>query len=234
MKKIRPSKPKAHLQEPTFQAQEEHFLARRENFFTGLWSALRIFFEYMHGFYVFRNIHNCITIFGSARFTETHKYYQMAHTLGYLLAKNRYTVMTGGGPGIMEAANRGAKEGGGRSISCNINLALESPNLFVDKKITFHYFFVRKVMLTKYSSAFIVLPGGLGTLDELFEMSTLIQTHKVKNFPLILMGSDYWSPLINFMRDTLLKSGTIFPEDIERLLVTDSPDDALAYINRTP
>ena len=221
------------LQKPAYHWQDEQFLARTENFGTGLWSALRIFYECMRGFYAFRNINNCITLFGSARFPETHRYYQTARTMGYMLAEAGLTVMTGGGPGIMEAANRGAQEGHGFSVSCNIHLPIpgnEFANPYVDKRITFNHFFVRKVMLTKYSSGFIALPGGFGTLDELFEMSTLIQTHKIKNFPLILMGSDYWSPLLDFIRGTLLKNRTINPEDLEHLLVTDSPADALYYI----
>ena len=221
------------LKKPNYQTQDEKFFARTENFGTGLCSALRIFYECMRGFYAFRHINNCITLFGSARFPETHRYYQTARTMGYMLAEAGFTVMTGGGPGIMEAANRGAQEAHGLSVSCNIRLpfpATECANPYVDKSITFNHFFVRKVMLTKYSSGFIAMPGGIGTLDELFELSTLIQTHKIRNFPLILMGSDYWSPLLDFIQTTLLKNGTINPEDLERLVVTDSPADALYHI----
>lgn len=226
----------ACLQKPNYQPQEEKFLARTENFGTGLWSALRIFFEFMRGFYAFRQVNNCITVFGSARFPETHPLYQTARTMGYMLAEAGLTVMTGGGPGIMEAANRGAQEAHGFSISCNIHLATPEPELanpYVDKHIIFKHFFVRKVMLTKYSSGFIALPGGFGTLDELFEMATLIQTHKIKNFPLVLMGSDYWSSLVDFIRDTLLKNGTISSADLEHIFVTDSPADALYHIINT-
>jgi uncharacterized protein (TIGR00730 family) len=224
---------KNYLQKPTFQLQEEKFLVQRENLITGLWRGLRIFYEYMRGFYVFRNIKNCITIFGSARFGENNPYYSMGRTMGSALATHGFTVMTGGGPGIMEAANRGAKEAGGFSVSCHIqlpNLPEEHPNPYVDKKITMHYFFVRKVMLTKYSLAFIVMPGGFGTLDELFEMATLIQTNKIKNFPLVLMGKDFWQPLINFLQNTLLRQGTIFAEDLNKLLITDSTEEALEHI----
>ena len=224
---------KNYLQKPTLHLEEEKFLVQRENLITGLWRALRIFYEYLRGFYVFRNIKNCITVFGSARFGENNPYYSMGRAMGYMLASHGFTVMTGGGPGIMEAANRGAKEGGGLSVSCHIrlpNLPEEHPNPYVDKKITMHYFFVRKVMLTKYSLAFIVMPGGFGTLDELFETATLIQTNKIKNFPLVLMGKEYWQPLINFLKDTLLQQGTIFSEDFDKLMITDSPEEALLHI----
>ncbi|HVV67576.1 MAG TPA: TIGR00730 family Rossman fold protein [Gammaproteobacteria bacterium] len=232
-KKTKQTAKKGCLQKPNYQLQDEKFLTRTENFGTGLWSALRIFYEFMRGFYAFRKVNNCITLFGSARFPETHRYYQTARTMGYMLAEAGLTVMTGGGPGIMEAANRGAQEAHGFSVSCNIHLATpeeELANPYVDKRITFNHFFVRKVMLTKYSSGFIALPGGFGTLDELFEMSTLIQTHKIKNFPLVLMGSDYWSPLVDYIRKTLLKNGTINPDDLKHIFLTDSPADALYHI----
>ncbi len=224
-----------YLKKPDYTLKEEEFLVQGETFSTGLWRALRMFYEYMRGFYAFRQVRNCITVFGSARFEENHPYYRMARVLGRALAKGGFTVMTGGGPGIMEAANRGAKERNGISVSCNIELpdfGAEFPNPYVDKKIILHYFFVRKVMLTKYSVAFIVMPGGLGTLDEFFEMATLIQTKKLRNFPLVLMGKDFWHPMLDFMRDTLLKQGTIFASDIDRLLITDSPEEALGYIRK--
>ena len=139
--------------------------------------------------------------------------------------------MTGGGPGLMEAANRGAQEAGGRSVGCNIELPLEQdPNPYMDLFVEFHYFFVRKVMLSKYSYAFVALPGGFGTLDELFEISTLIQTGKIRNFPCVLIGRDYWEPLMAFLRNRLVAMGTIDPEDFERFYVTDSPSEAAEYI----
>ncbi len=226
---------KNHLQKPNYRLEEEYFLIKRENFLSGLLHALRIFYEYMRGFYVFRNVKNCITVFGSARFPSHHHYYRMARLVGRMLAKEGFTVMTGGGPGIMEAANRGAQEEQGVSISCNIELpnpGLEYPNPYVERKISMHYFFVRKVMLTKYSLAFIVMPGGLGTMDELFEVTTLIQTEKLKDFPVILMGVDFWQPLLGFMKDTLLKQSTIFASDLDRLLVTDSPEAAVTHIRK--
>jgi uncharacterized protein (TIGR00730 family) len=142
--------------------------------------------------------------------------------------------MTGGGPGIMEAASRGAKDVGGRTVGCNIELASEqNPNPYLDEWITFHHFFVRKVMLVKYSYAFVVLPGGFGTLDEVFETVTLIQTGKIKDFPIVLMTSDFWNPLIQFMRDTLLARGTIDEASFELMNVVDSPDDAVRLIRDT-
>jgi uncharacterized protein (TIGR00730 family) len=193
--------------------------------------ALRIFGEFIRGFRALHFVGPCVTVFGSARFAEDHKYYGLAREMGRRLAAAGFTVMTGGGPGIMEAANRGAKDVGGRSIGCNIVLPTEQkPNPFLDRWITFRYFFVRKVMLVKYSYAFVVLPGGFGTLDELFETATLIQTGKIKNFYVVLMGKDYWSPLIGFLRETLMRDGTIDGDDLDRWVVTDSPDEALEKI----
>ena len=155
----------------------------------------------------------------------------MAREIGSRIAKAGFTVMTGGGPGIMEAANRGAKESGGYSVGCNIELEHEqNPNPYLDRWITFRHFSVRKMMLVKYSYAFIACPGGFGTLDEIFELATLVQTHKVDDFPLILMGTDYWQPLLNFMRDRLLEAKTIDAADIDRILVLDSPEEAVAVI----
>lgn len=223
-----------YLRRPTFRVREEDFLSETENIITGALRALRMFYEYMRGFYVFKNTKNCVTVFGSARFGEIHPYYKLARKVGNLLADAKFTVMTGGGPGVMEAANRGAKERGGYSLGCNIDLPeveTEWPNPYVNKKIMMHYFFIRKVMLTKYSVAFIVMPGGFGTLDEMFEMMTLIQTKKMKGFPLVLMGKDFWSPLMEFMKFTLLEHNTISPEDISGLLITDSPEEAVEYIH---
>ncbi|MEE9269992.1 MAG: TIGR00730 family Rossman fold protein [Candidatus Krumholzibacteria bacterium] len=195
-------------------------------------SAIRIFKEFLHGYRHLRKLGPSVTIFGSARFGEDNSYYQLARAVARHLAETGTTVITGGGPGIMEAANRGAKEGGGLSVGCNIKLPEEQePNPYLDLWIDFHYFFVRKVMLVRYSHAFVVLPGGFGTLDELFETATLIQTGKIKDFPIVLMGTEYWLPLRGFIIDTLLKGAqTISPEDVTRLYLTDSPADAMACI----
>jgi uncharacterized protein (TIGR00730 family) len=194
---------------------------------------LRIAAEFIRGFRALHFVGPCVTVFGSARFKEDNKYYAMAREVGRRTAQLGLTTMTGGGPGIMEAANRGAREAGGKSLGCNIILPEEQlPNPYLDRFITFRYFFVRKVMLVKYSSAFVVLPGGYGTLDELFESLTLVQTKKILEFPVVLMGVDYWAPLLDFIRGTLLKNGTIGAEDVDLLTSTDSADEAAKAIMR--
>jgi uncharacterized protein (TIGR00730 family) len=196
--------------------------------------AVQIFAEILRGFRSLHFVGPCVTVFGSARFTEDQPYYQLARKVGACLARAGFTVMTGGGPGIMEAANRGAKEAGGYSVGCNIALAHEQrPNPYLDRWITFRHFSVRKMMLTKYSYAFIAMPGGFGTLDEFFQTATLMQTGKIKDFPLVLMGRDYWQPLIDFLQDRLVAERTIDPEDFSRLLVTDSAEQAVELIAET-
>jgi uncharacterized protein (TIGR00730 family) len=191
--------------------------------------AIGIFFEIMRGFRKLHFLAPCVTVFGSARFTQEHEYYVLARDVGQRLARAGFTVMTGGGPGIMEAANRGARDAGGFSVGCNIELPQEQmPNPYLDRWVTFRHFFVRKLMLVKYSYAFIAMPGGFGTLDEIFETVTLIQTHKIKDFPLILMGKDYWRPLLDFIQGRLLHAKTIDADDPKRLIVTDSPEEAVA------
>jgi uncharacterized protein (TIGR00730 family) len=215
----------------TDEPQEEMFLEGPRPRRAELARLIRIMTEFLRGFRALHFAGPCVTVFGSARFKEDHEYYDLARQVGRQLARAGFTVMTGGGPGIMEAANRGAKDVGGRSLGCNIKLPMEQqPNPYVDRFIEFRYFFVRKVMLAKYSYAFVCMPGGFGTLDELFEIATLIQTGKVHNFPLILMGQDFWQPLLDFMRERLIKVGTIDPEDYQRILVTDSPEVALQHI----
>ncbi len=193
--------------------------------------ACRIFAEFIRGFRRLHFVGPCVTVFGSARYPEDHPYYKLAREVGTAIARLGLTTMTGGGPGIMEAANRGAKEAGGPSIGCNIKLPKEQkPNPYVDSFVEFRYFFVRKVMLVKYSYAFICMPGGFGTLDELFEIATLVQTKKVQNFPIILMGSAFWNPMLAFVKDTLAAGKTIDPSDPDLLFITDSPQEAMARI----
>jgi uncharacterized protein (TIGR00730 family) len=192
---------------------------------------MRIAGEFVRGFRRLHFVGPCVTVFGSARFTEDHRYYAVARDMGSRLARLGFTVMTGGGPGVMEAANRGAREAGGPSIGCNITLPMEQePNPYLDTFVEFRYFFVRKVMLAKYSYAFVVCPGGFGTLDEVFEVLTLVQTGKLKDFPIVLMGVDYWAPLIEFMRGRLLVERTIDERDLDLLTVTDDPHHAIDVI----
>jgi uncharacterized protein (TIGR00730 family) len=193
--------------------------------------AARIFVEFVRGFRALHFVGPCVTVFGSARFKEDHRYYGLAREVGRELARAGFTVMTGGGPGIMEAANRGAREMGGRSVGCNIELPAEQrPNQYLDRWVTFRHFFVRKVMLVKYSYAFIALPGGFGTLDEIFETVTLVQTGKIKEFPIVLVVRDFWQPLVDFLKTRPLAEGTIGPGDLERLTITDSPADAVRTV----
>jgi uncharacterized protein (TIGR00730 family) len=193
----------------------------------------RIATEFLRGFRALHFAGPCVTVFGSARFPPGHRWYELAREMGGRLADAGFTVMTGGGPGVMEGANRGAREAGGRSIGCNIELPHEQhPNPYLDRFVEFRYFFVRKVMLVKYSYGFVVLPGGFGTMDEIFETATLIQTGKIPGFPLILMGVDYWKDLFELFRDSMVPAGTIDASDIDRLVLTDSAEEVLARLTR--
>lgn len=196
---------------------------------------LRILREFIRGFRALHFVGPCVTVFGSARFGEEQPYYQQAREIGRHLAKQGFTTITGGGPGIMEAANRGAQETGGRSIGCNIVLPVEqAPNPYLDKVVTFSYFFVRKVMLVKYSQAFVIMPGGFGTMDEAFEAATLIQTGKIFNFPIIFVGREYWRGLFEFMQKKMVVEQTISPADVQRFVLTDSIDEVMAQLETCP
>jgi uncharacterized protein (TIGR00730 family) len=195
------------------------------------WRVMRMSNEIVEGIDALGDVTRGVSIFGSARVTETDPHYECARRTAALLARAHYTIITGGGPGIMEAANRGAREAGGRSIGCNIELPFEqAPNPYLDTVVNFRYFFVRKTMFIKYSSAFIIFPGGFGTLDELFEALTLIQTGKISHFPIVLFGSSYWDGMYKWMRDTVLAEGKISEADVALMQVTDDPDEAAAAV----
>lgn len=210
--------------------KEKYFLegprSRSEEFrFT-----LSVVAEFIKGFRAFHFIGPSVTVFGSARFPPENHYYKMAMEVGKGLSEIGFTIMTGGGPGIMEAANRGAKEAGGKSVGSNIILPFEQkPNPYLDKYVDFNFFFVRKVLLMKYSYAFVVMPGGAGTMDELFETITLIQTGKISDFPVVIMGKEYWKNLIELLEE-FLRNGTISEEDMKLFLLTDSVEEAVKHI----
>ena len=192
--------------------------------------AFRVFWQFLKGFRTLHFAGPCITVFGSARFKEDNEYYIKAREFGKRIAELGFATMTGGGPGIMEAANRGAFENGGVSVGCNIQLPFEQkPNPYVNKSITFEHFFVRKVILVKYSYAFIIMPGGFGTMDEFFEILTLVQTKTVTNFPIVLFGKDYYQPLME-MIEWMVNQGTISKEDLSLVLLTDDEQEAMNHI----
>ncbi|HOI87055.1 MAG TPA: TIGR00730 family Rossman fold protein [Lentimicrobium sp.] len=197
------------------------------------WAVFKIMAELVDGFEKMARIGPCVTIFGSARTKSNHKYYKLAEEVAYLLTKKGFGIISGGGPGIMEAANKGAHFGGGKSVGLNIDLPFEqSANPFIDpdKLITFDYFFVRKVMFMKYSQGYIVLPGGFGTLDELFEAITLIQTHKTVRFPIILVSTEYWKGLIDWIQHRMLAELNISPADLNIFTMVDTAEEATAII----
>jgi len=200
---------------------------------TDTWRTLRITGEFVEGFDALADVGPAISIFGSARIGRRNRYYGAARRLAARLAKEGYAIITGGGPGVMEAANRGAQEGGGLSIGANIELPFEQGlNQYVDLGMEFRYFFVRKVMFVKYAEGFVIFPGGFGTLDELFESLTLIQTRKVEHFPVVLYGKDYWGGLIQWIRDRPLYEEKISPEDLDLVTITDNVEEACAAILR--
>ncbi len=198
------------------------------------WAIFKIMSEFVEAFEKMGRIGPCVSIFGSARTKEDDKYYQLAEEIAYKITQHGYGVITGGGPGIMEAANKGAHRGGGKSVGLNISLPFEeyaNPYIDSDKKLDFDYFFVRKVMFVKYAQGFIVLPGGFGTLDELFEAITLIQTKKIGKFPIVLVGKEFWGGMFEWIKNTLLKDGKISPKDLDLFHLVDSSDDALKIID---
>jgi len=215
--KIIPPKEQVYLEGPKSRSYELKF-------------ALNVFWQFIRGFRTLHFVGPCITVFGSSRFKETDFFYAKAREFGKRIAGIGFTVMTGGGPGIMEAANRGAFENGGMSVGCNIQLPFEQkPNPYVQRSITFEHFFVRKVMLVKYSYAFIIMPGGFGTMDEFFETITLIQTKTITQFPIVLFGKDYYKDLIETI-ESMAKQGTIATEDMKLVLLTDDMEEAMQHI----
>jgi len=215
--RIIPAKKQVYLEGPKSRSYELGFAAK-------------VWMQFIKGFRQLHFVGPCITVFGSARFKEDHTYYQKAREFGKRIADIGFTTMTGGGPGIMEAANRGAYENGGMSIGCNIKLPFEQkPNKYVNKTVTFEYFFVRKTLLIKYSYAFICMPGGFGTMDEFFETLTLVQTRIITQFPIILFGTAFYAKLGEVMK-SMVQQGTIDPDDLKLVLITDSIDEAMAHI----
>jgi len=202
-----------------------------EAIYKDAWRVFRIMGEFVEGFDTLMDLGPAVSIFGSARVKPDDPMYAAAEETARRLAEAGFAVVTGGGPGIMEAANKGAVQGGGPSVGCNIELPFEQGvNDYVDIAINFRYFFVRKTMFVKYAEAFIIFPGGFGTLDELFEALTLIQTGKVRNFPVILFGSDYWQGLLDWLRNRMVAEGKIAPEDMDLMYVTDSPEEAVNVV----
>ncbi len=212
-------------------AEERLFLDGPQSRLAEFFRAGRISIEVLSGFRKLHFVGPCATVFGSARFTEEHPYYQLSREVGAELAKAGFAVMTGGGPGVMEAANRGAKDVGGRSIGCNIVLPHEQgATPFLDVSLNFKYFFVRKLMLAKYSYAFVAMPGGFGTLDELFEIAMLVQTGKMEQFPIVLAGIEFWQPMLDFLKEKMVDGKTIDQIDIDRFILSDSPVEIAAKV----
>ena len=197
------------------------------------WRIFRIMAEFVESIEILSKVHNAVTVFGSARLKPGDKYYQMAEKLGMLLAQSGFSVITGGGPGIMEAANKGAAEAGGQSVGMNIKLPFEQkPNPYANLQLDYKYFFIRKVMFVKYAMAYVIMPGGYGTMDEFFEAMTLIQTKRVKSFPVILMGRDYWQGLLDWLKDSMVQKNMILPFDLEMIQLIDEPEEVVKHIKK--
>jgi uncharacterized protein (TIGR00730 family) len=213
------------------QSNDRNFFAVSRQIPDEMRDSHRAMADLWQGIAAFQGIENLVTVYGSARFKEGHPYYELARSMGAALARHGFAVMTGGGPGVMEAANRGAHEAGGLSLGCNIILPFEQKlNPFVHRKVEFEFFFTRKVILRKNSLAYVLMPGGFGTMDEIFEVLTLIQTGKLPPRPVVCMGTGYWRGLGQFLHDTMLAEGTISPQDLELYTVTDDPEEGVAYI----
>lgn len=209
---------------------DEIFLEGPRSRFEEFFTLLKVMRDFLRGFRTLHFVGPCVTVFGSARIKPGDPHYELTRKMGAAIARLGFTIITGGGPGIMEAANRGAREAGGRSVGCTIELPSEQPtNTYLDRCVRLHYFFVRKTLLVKYSYAFVVMPGGAGTLDELFEALTLIQTGKISNFPIVIMGTDYWKELLHFI-ESMAQRGMIADKDLSLIYVTDSVDEAIAHI----
>ncbi|HPL96689.1 MAG TPA: TIGR00730 family Rossman fold protein [Smithellaceae bacterium] len=197
------------------------------------WRIFRIMAEFVESIEILSNVDNAVSIFGSARIKPEDKYYRMAEELSRLLVENGFAVITGGGPGIMEAGNKGAAEAGGKSVGMNIKLPFEQkPNPYANIPLDYKYFFIRKVMFIKYAVAYVIMPGGYGTMDEFFEALTLIQTRRVRSFPVILMGREYWQGLLDWLKDTMLKREMILPYDLDMIQVIDEPEEVVKHIKK--
>lgn len=227
---LRPEHDPEHQPEDHPEQREIDLLRGPDDLLADFDRAVTVFDEFVHGYRALYGLGRTVTVFGSARFDEHHRYYRLAREIGRGLAAAGFTVMTGGGPGVMEAANRGAREGGGHSVGCNIRLPREQkPNAYLDRTLTFDYFFVRKVMLVKYSSGFVFMPGGFGTMDELFETLTLIQTGKLQAFPCVGVGKAFWQPLVDFVLERLFAAGTVDPNEVA-IELFDSADAVVAHL----
>jgi uncharacterized protein (TIGR00730 family) len=229
-------KPKAaeHLSTDSAVTEDEKLFARSTRpAFLGEdpWRVLRIMSEFVDGFDALAEVGPAVTVFGSARVADGSPIYEQAREIGRRLALDGWAVITGGGPGVMAAANRGCQEGGGMSVGCNMELPHEQDvNPYVDLGVEFRYFFARKTMFVKYADAFVIMPGGFGTLDELFEALTLIQTGKIRHFPVVLVGTEYWAGLIDWARDTLIADGTVSEADLALLTLTDDPEEVCRVV----
>ena len=224
---------RVHVSGDSRPTEDTQLLERRDDAFihTDPWRALRILSEFVDGFDALAGIPTAISVFGSARIAREDPMYEAARAVGSELARAGFAVITGGGPGVMEATNRGCKEAGGLSVGCNIELPFEQlPNPYLDLLVDFHYFFVRKTMFVKYAEGFVVFPGGFGTLDELFESLTLIQTGKVRHFPVVLYGAEYWRGLLDWLREPVLAEGKVAPHDLALFKLSDDPASVVGHI----